>query len=498
MKPSILSRVSNKIASKLDGAEFFGKYRLVRASWDASERGGVLKEHWRKAHTTLLDPNAEATPDVLRIIRSRVRQEYNNNGYCRGIVNTVANYVIGTGPKLRLIPRGKATMSDRRRLYDYANMFNDWAWEIDLARKMRVMCAAKIKDGEGFAALATRGRGLIRLNVKPFECDLVTHNDPARMTSDPDGVEVDAFGEVKSFMILPRHPGNTSWLSFLDKPKSVSADRVIQWFDESRPGLLRGVPEIAAGLKMFAQLSRYSSAVVNSAETAAEISAVLKTNTPPQAGASTMAPNTVFELEHNAILTLPGGWEIQQINPTQPGQNHEAFLKTIIREIGRGLGAPYAVAAADASGHNYSSMRGDWQGFFEEIKVRRNDIELQGLEKIRLEFDKEARLVFPEYRNLPTYDFYWDWPGYEHVDPLKVAEAQKVRLENRTTTLAREFAKEGLFYEDEIQQQVYEQELTECLRPDTASPSEPKKPDGKKPTSGKKTPMDEREGDDGK
>lgn len=466
MKAGVLSRLGERISNRLDGTEFFGKYRLVRnvrASWDAAERSGILRDHFRKASTTLLDPNVEATPEVLRIIRSRVRQEYNNNGYCRGIVNTVANYVVGTGPKLRLIPRGKASMQDRRRLYDYANLFNDWAWEIDLARKLRVICAAKIKDGEGFAALTTRNKGKIRLNIRPFECDLVTHNDPARLPDQPDGIELDEFGDVDSYMVLPRHPGSNSWLSLLEKPKKVSASRIIHWFDESRPGLMRGVPEIASGLKMFAQLSRYSQAVVNSAETAAEISAVLKTNTPPQAGATSVAANSVFELEHNAILALPGGWEIQQINPTQPGSNHEAFLKTIIREIGRGLGAPYAVAAADASGHNYSSMRGDWQGFFEEIKVRRNDFELHGLEKTRLEFDLEARLVFPEYKQLPDYDFYWDWPGYEHVDPEKVANAQKVRLENRTTTLAREFAKEGLFYEDEIEQQKYEATLTEGL-----------------------------------
>jgi len=319
----------------------------------------------------------------------------------------------------------------------------------------------------------TRGKGQIRLNVRPFECDLVTHNDPSSETDKPDGIELDQYGDVESFMVLPRHPGNTTWMSFLERPKKVPASQIIQWFDESRPGLMRGVPEIAAGLKMFAQLARYSTAVVNSAETAAEISAVLKTNTPPQKGAQMMAPNTVFELEHNAILTLPGGWEIQQIQPTQPGSNHEAFLKTIIREIGRGIGAPYAVAAADASGHNYSSMRGDWQGFYEEIKVRRNDIELQGLEKIRVEFDKEARLVFPEYRKLPVHDFYWDWPGYEHVDPEKVANAQKIRIENRTTTPAREFAKEGLFYEDEIEQQRYEDTLTADLSKKEPSGNEP-------------------------
>lgn len=460
-------KLLSAIANGLDGKTFLGgRYRLVRrksveANFDAAERGGLLQNHWRTANN--LDPVSEATPEILRIVRARVRHEFNNNSYCKGIVNTVANYVIGTGPKLRLIPRGKVSQADRRRLYEYANLFNDWFWEIQGARKLRVIYCAKIKDGEGFASIGNRSKGKIRLTIKPFECDLVTHNDFNHDSGKPDGVVLDENDEIKSYKILRHHPGNVGWLTYGEKPRDVDARYVIHVFDETRPGLRRGIPEIATGLKMFAQLSRYSSAVVNSAESAAEISAVLKTQSPPAGGITQTPANSVFELEHNAILTLPGGWELQQLNPTQPGQNHESFLKTIIRDIGRGIDVPYAVAAADASGHNYSSMRGDWQAFYESIKVRRDDMEHNALEKVLEEFNYEARLVYPDHSRLPEYDYYWDWPGYEHVDPLKVANAQKVSLENRTTTLAREYAKQGLFYEDEINQLVYEQELTEKL-----------------------------------
>lgn len=434
----------------------------VLAKFDAAQRGGQLAEHWKQAD--FLEPNAEASPETLRIIRARVRHEYNNNSYCKGIVRTVANYVVGAGPQLRLLPRGEADRTTRRKLYDYANLFNDWFWDVDGARKVRLACESKIKDGEGWLMLGNRGKGDIRLTLRPFECDLVTHNDSSRDPSNPDGVILDEHGDPVAYMILRNHPGGGWMATFSETPRRIDAKWVCHWYDETRPGLARGVPEIAAGLHMFAQLGRYSRAVVTNAEHMAEISGVIHTTTPPMGRQNTISPNTVFELEHNAVLALPEGWEFDQVQPTQTNADHERFMRTMIREMARGPGVPYAVAAADASGHNYSSMRGDWQGFFEEIKVRREDAEHQVLEKILDAFTEEARRVYPEYRNLQNYDYYWDWPGYEHVDPFKVANAQEKKLNNHTTTLAREFAKEGLFYEDEIQQIIYERQLTEALR----------------------------------
>jgi capsid protein len=46
----------------------------------------------------------------------------------------------------------------------------------------------------------------------------------------------------------------------------------------------------------------------------------------------------------------------------------------------------------------------------------------------------------------------WFWDGLEHVDPQKEATAQATRLQNHTTTLAAEYAKAGLDWENELRQ----------------------------------------------
>lgn len=50
-----------------------------------------------------LSANAAASSEIRRILRSRARYEVANNSYAKGIVLTLANYVVGTGPRLQML-----------------------------------------------------------------------------------------------------------------------------------------------------------------------------------------------------------------------------------------------------------------------------------------------------------------------------------------------------------------------------------------------------------
>lgn len=50
-----------------------------------------------------------------------------------------------------------------------------------------------------------------------------------------------------------------------------------------------------------------------------------------------------------------------------------------------------------------------------------------------------------------------------HVDPAKEANAQKTRLENHTTTLAHEYARQGRDWETELRQRAKEIQLMQEL-----------------------------------
>jgi capsid protein len=73
-----------------------GQLLLVRAKFDAAQTTPDNRKHWSNADALAAD--AAANPEVRRTLRNRARYEVANNSYARGIVLTLANDVIGTGP----------------------------------------------------------------------------------------------------------------------------------------------------------------------------------------------------------------------------------------------------------------------------------------------------------------------------------------------------------------------------------------------------------------
>ena len=79
------------------GAERLQRYRLRRARYDAAVTTEDNRRHWANADG--LSANAANSPEVRTALRNRARYEVANNSYARGIVLTLANDVIGTGPR---------------------------------------------------------------------------------------------------------------------------------------------------------------------------------------------------------------------------------------------------------------------------------------------------------------------------------------------------------------------------------------------------------------
>ena len=83
------------------------------------------------------------------------------------------------------------------------------------------------------------------------------------------------------------------------------------------------------------------------------------------------------------------------------------------------------------------------------------------LDKILAAWIHEAMLTteFSLLRSLQYLPHQWFFDGNEHVDPAKEANAQKIRLESNTTTLATEFARQGKDWESELYQRAKEKQL---------------------------------------
>ena len=428
--------------------------RVVRARYDAAVTTDDNRRHWAQADG--LSANAANSPDVRRILRNRARYEVANNSYARGIVLTLANDVVGTGPRLQLL----TTDAEANRRIEQA--FMQWAKAVGLPEKLRTMRMARATDGEAFAMLISNPSLLtdIQLDLRLVEADQVCTPDlNSRMQSAIDGIVFDKLGNPVEYHLLRTHPGDIASGYARDYDR-VPAAAVVHWYRADRPGQARGIPDIMPALPLFAQLRRFTLAVLSAAETAADFAGILYTDAPANGEADAAEPFEPIELEKRALVTMPGGWRMSQLEAQQPSTTYAEFKHEILNEIARCLNMPYNVAAANSSGYNYASGRLDHQTYFKAIRVEQSHLESVVLDHILAAWFDEAVLL-PDF--LPAglgpivaWPHQWFWDGHEHVDPAKEANAQATRLANHTTTLADEYARRGLDWETQLRQRAKE------------------------------------------
>ena len=448
--------------------------RFIRAKFDSARTTPDNRRHWANADG--LSPDAAASPVVRRILRSRARYEVANNSYARGIVLTLANDVVGTGPRLQMLTDALGLNRDIERA------FAAWAKAAALAERLRTMRMARAQDGEAFAVLVSNGALVsgVALDLRLIEADQVTtpgfasgsaaaapvrrgeaQRSPKR--SQVDGIVFDASDNPVEYHVLKAHPGSDKAVGLGLEYDRVPAESMVHWFRADRPGQSRGLPDILPALPLFAQLRRYTLAVIAAAESSANIAIFMKTTAPPGGEAAEVEPMATMEFEPNMAVFGPEGWEPSQIKAEQPATTYAEFKNQILNEIARCLNMPFNVAAGNSSGYNYASGRLDHQTYFKSIRVEQAHLEDAVLDRLLDAWLREAvrvpGLLPLAARALDDFPHQWFWDGHEHVDPAKEASAQAERLANHTTTLAHEYAKQGKDWETELRQRAKEKEM---------------------------------------
>jgi len=426
---------------------------MIRGGYDAAQTTDDNRRHWANADS--LSAAAANSLDVRKKVRERARYEVANNCYLNGMVQTLANDCIGTGPRLQMLT-DDAALNDR-----IEELFSDWAREVHLAAKLRTMRHAKAVDGEVFAVLTTNKllESPIKLDLQLVECDRVTSPWLAMTATDVDGIRFDVFGNPIEYCVFRSHPGDlTGDLTF----DWQSAEYVIHWFKSTRPGQQRGISEIMPALPLSAILRRYTIAVLEAAETAANFAAVLQTDAPADAiddaedpAVTPATPWSLIELERRMATVLPEGWKLGQMTAQQPTTTYPEFKREIINEMARCVLMPRNIAAGDSSDYNYASGRLDHQGYFKAKRVEQDDGEEWVVDRIQSAWLREA-LVRDLALLSGRVPHTWFWDGTEHVDPLKEAKAQEARLKNNTTTLADEHGRQGNDWQKKLRQRAIE------------------------------------------
>lgn len=421
--------------------------------------------HWDNHFLTADNSDADSLiGDSLQKARNKVRYEVRNNSYAKGIIQSFANDIVGTGPVLQLKTANEAFNTEvERRWADWGD-YSDISGRQTMADMLQLAVMQCCEAGEAVWTFGTNPdalRGMPALGLLMFEPDQI--ETPWGFINNPkviNGILVDDFGRPVEYYVLKEHPGKANAAGLGIEYNTISAKQIIHLTKIDRPGQTRGMPWLTPAAPLFAWLRSYTQAVILAAQKAAQISAVIHSDS-PVGGAAAAEEFETIPIEADSMLTLPQGWQMSQFKAEQPVQTYEMFKREILSEMARCICMPSNVAAADSSRHNYASGRLDWQVYFRHISVIRNWMTKRMLNRVFAMWFQEA-LLLPNYigagvERVEPSQIEWYWPGNEHVDPQKEANAQQTRLSTFTTSLAAEYARQGKDWRKELEQIALEQ-----------------------------------------
>ena len=418
--------------------------RSVTGTYDAASSTPSNTSYWQYTDAlSAVDANSET---VRKTLRERARFEFDNNTYCQGILKTIAKDTVGkSGPRLRMVGD---TAQHKKLEADYTA----WQKEVKYAEKLRNIRMARAKDGEVWIMPVSKKtlKNPVKLYFQLFETEQVgSYRDT---TLQQDGVYTDEYNEASAFNLFDEHPGS-SGISM--KGRKISVTKLIQYAYMTRPGQLRGIPEITPALPLFVQLRAYSLAVLASAETAANLSAVLTTTAGAEDECDDVDAEYEFDISRNSIKTMPFGWGIQQLRAEQPTTAFPEAKREWLNEIARVMEVPQNIATLNSSGYNYASGRLDFQEYWKALDVEQGTLD-DTINDPMFELYAQEWKVANRARSLET-SHNWVYDGRPHVDPTKEAKAETERLGNMTTNLARSCAKDGTDWQEVVDQRLIEE-----------------------------------------
>jgi capsid protein len=417
----------------------------IHARYDAAQTSDEYKNYW--ANSDALDADSANSRGVRLTLMKRSRYERGSNGYFDGMLKVHANYLVGKGPSLRM----QSGSDVFNRIVETA-WFN-WTKAIKLRRKLHTMALAKVSDGEAFAIIKTnpRLRDLVKLDLQLVEAEQVS--TPLLPFAEPgyiDGVRFDEFGNPLWYDVLKYHPGST-FVTMLNVTDRVPAQYMLHWFASDRPGQHRGVAEMKATLNTGAASRRWREATLSSAEIAAMLSVLLKTQMSPDQGPDLASPFSSIEMQRGMMTALPMGWDASQMRAEHPNATYDSFHRAQVSEMGRPKCMPHNLAGGDSSQHNFASGKLDFSPYFKQLDTERGDADDLVVEPLFEQWFNEAALVYG-WTQIPGRfpPHIWDWPEHPVADEQARASSNETKLRTGQVTRTKLYAESGQDFEDEL------------------------------------------------
>lgn len=423
----------------------------------------------------------------LRTLRDRCRDLTRNNAIAVGAQDTMAQNVVGQGLKLQSRIRGAdlgmnddAARELRRRVESVWGLWTPGAGADNLSSFDDLQFQTLLKmadDGEVFAVpgwASEPWREISRV-IELVEGDRVGTAPGTQGQNVDNGIEYGARGQATAYWFErgPQATGRERQVR-IEAFDAKGRPRVLHLFRPRRPGQRRGVPLLAPLVELFKHMGDYMEAELVAARVAACMGVFVTKLDDPLGAAENESDSTqpnsgqrVQTLEPGGVAYLRAGEDIKMVDPKRPGDAFAPYVQSMLRFISMGLGMPYELVVKDFSQTNYSSARAallEARRMFNGWRSWLGHRLCQPVFELVLE---EAWLR----GQLDVPDFYAnkaalcraDWVGgaWGVIEPVKEAQAAKIRIANMTSTCARECAELGSDWEDVFEQLAAERALAD-------------------------------------
>lgn len=420
--------------------------------------------------------------DNIETLRNRSRDLYMGAPLATGALKTMRTNIVGSG--LALNPQIDAEFlgltEEQARAWE-KSVTREWGlWaetvECDAERRQNfyqlqsLVLLSALMSGDVFVTMPVvrRSGSVYDLRIGLIEADRVC-NPQGKIANGRNvlgGVEIGQYGETVAYWVAKYNPDSfprlvgisekQEWTRVHAFGKATGRRNVLHIMaDVERPAQRRGVPLLAPVIESLKQLSRYSEAELMAAVVAGMFTVFIKSNSPNTPLGQMFDPSmqvdkdpNSYELGNGAIVGLEDGEEVQIANPGRPNTAFDGFVIAISRQIGAALEIPYELLVKSFTA-SYSAARASLLEAWKMFRMRREWLISGFCRPIYEEWLTEAvlkgRIKAEGFLDDPAKRAAWcgaEWYGdaQGQLDPLKEANAAKVRVEEGFSTREREAA----------------------------------------------------------
>ena len=445
-------------------------------------------------------------------LRQRGRLMYMGAPIATSAVKTSRTNVIGLGLQLNPRPDLELLGLDQDRATEWVKKvkreFSLWADKKDTCdatginnfyELQQLLVSSWLMSGDVFVLIQERdpvpGKPY-RLRLRAIEADriatpyeagtastiITTGKNPKNGNTIYDGVEVDKSGMAVAYYIRNTYPYEATQ----EQTKFVRVEahgasglpNIIQIMNAERPDQYRGVTFLAPVIEKLLQINRYTEAEITAAIVQSFLTGFVtknddaSTNPFNEVGAgfpeeeASHDPNE-YEMGPGTMNYMEAGESITFTDPSHPSTGFDAFVNSIVTQIGAGLDLPKEILlkAFDSS---YSASRAALLEAWKSFNMHRtwfiNDFCNPVYELWLNEAVATGRIDAPGYFADPAIRAAWlncEWigPSQGMLDPTKEIQAEQMACENGFSTHADSALRlNGSDYDSNIEQLAREQD----------------------------------------